>query len=243
MNDKKSLLALDELEKIAKTISLVAIPLIIAILGYVFQQSLKEKDVSKDYVELSITILTKADQSKIDPSIRSWAVDLLNQNSPTKLPDEVSLKLKSGDVNLLDMSGVIAAAASGSIAMSRDGLIAIGTEKGEILIWKSSTRQLLKIFMGHEGQVSSVSFSSDGMYLASGSSDKTIAIWDMIDLGKKISRIETHSITILGVAFSPDGKNLFSTSLEGDIQEWDWENGRMVMAHHLPRDFWKSVNK
>ncbi|KAA3612167.1 MAG: hypothetical protein DWQ05_19385 [Calditrichaeota bacterium] len=243
MEDKESRSMLDELEKIAKTLSLVAIPIIIAILGYVFQQSLKEKDVSKDYVELAIKILTETDQSKIDPSIRSWAVDLLNQNSPTELPDEVSVKLKTGDVSLFENPGAIAAASSGIMAMSSNGLIAIGTEKGEIQIWKSSTGQLLKIFMGHNDRISSIAFSPNSKYLSSGSWDNTIGVWDMDNLGAEVKKLETHSDVALGVAFSPDGKTLFSTMLGGTIQEWDFETGDLRIALRMPKDFWQSAKK
>jgi len=159
MENLSSLSKWDEWEKIAKTLSLVAIPIILAVLGYVFQQGLKEKYVSKDYVELAITILTKTDQSKVDPSIRSWAVDLLNQNSPTKFSEEVSRRLKAGDVSLTETLQAIVAGSSGGMAVSPDGKgIAVGGEDGSIRVWDGRTGALRAVLRGHEARVTSVSF-------------------------------------------------------------------------------------
>jgi len=74
---------LDKLEQIAKILSLIAIPVVVAIFGWLVQNSLSERSVKQEYVKLSISIL-KEPKDTIEPSVRDWAVDLLNQNSPTK---------------------------------------------------------------------------------------------------------------------------------------------------------------
>ncbi len=219
----------DEWEKIARTMSLVAIPVVLAVLGYFFQQSLKEKDVSKDYVELAITILTKTDQSKVDPSIRSWAVDLLNQNSPTKFPEEVSRRLKAGDVSLTETLEAIAAGSSGGMAVSPDGqMIAVGGEDGPIHVWNGRTSALIAVLKGHEARVSSVSFSPDGGHLASGSWDNSILIWDLTNPSTAPFKINGHEDGVIGVAFSPDGKTLYSRSFDGTVKLWDVTDGKIL---------------
>jgi len=67
-----------------------------------------------------------------------------------------------------------------SWAFSPDGsFMAVGDEKGHILIWSVSARKPLGTLEGHEAAVTSVRFSPDGKRLLSGSNDTTIVLWDI----------------------------------------------------------------
>jgi len=88
----------DLAERITRILSLLAIPVVIAIVGALIQSSLARRTVSQQYVQVAVSILTS--KEKLDPSLRSWAVDLLNDNSPTHLSEAVKLKLKEGSVTL-----------------------------------------------------------------------------------------------------------------------------------------------
>ena len=59
-------------------------------------------------------------------------------------------------------------------------------------------------FAQHNDFVTSVCFSPDGKYLASGSLDMSIIIWEL-DTKKEIFR-EYHKNSVYEVVFSPDGK-------------------------------------
>ena len=48
-----------------------------------------------------------------------------------------------------------------------------------IRIWEVSTGSLRREFKGHEGSVLALAFSPDSRYLASGSADTTVLIWDL----------------------------------------------------------------
>jgi hypothetical protein len=61
------------------------IPAVIAIGGWYIQNTATHQSISKDYVTLAISILEKP-KSKEDSGLRDWAVDLLSDNAPTKLP-------------------------------------------------------------------------------------------------------------------------------------------------------------
>ncbi|WBL75309.1 hypothetical protein I3J27_19870 [Bradyrhizobium xenonodulans] len=92
--------ALDAIERISRLASIAAIPIVLAVGGWIIQRQLQSQTISRDYVQLALTILQNPDQSKVPPELREWAVDLLNDNSPTKLNEKAMANLKSGTVIL-----------------------------------------------------------------------------------------------------------------------------------------------
>ena len=95
---------LDTIEKIARTLSIAAIPVVIAVGGWLIQRQLQDQTIRRDYVQLAVSILQNPNPSKVPPEIREWAVDLLNENSPTKLNTKAIQNLKSGAVTLSGFS-------------------------------------------------------------------------------------------------------------------------------------------
>lgn len=90
---------LDCIERIAKILSLIAVPVILAIGGWWIQGALSQRNVSKDYVTLAVSILSKP-QDDTDTELRAWAVDLLNANSPVPLNFSTAKKLTKGELRL-----------------------------------------------------------------------------------------------------------------------------------------------
>ena len=83
----------DTIERLARTLSIVAIPVVLAIGGWVIQQRIQNQAVSRDYVQLAVTILKEPETSKVDPDMRAWAVQLLNDNSPTRFTPKFTFLL------------------------------------------------------------------------------------------------------------------------------------------------------
>ena len=59
-----------------------------------------------------------------------------------------------------------------------DGMLASGGDDHTIRIWHGFAWRQLALLRGHEGGVGSLAFSRDGRFLVSGSSDKTVKVWD-----------------------------------------------------------------
>eukprot|EP00775_Hariotina_reticulata_P006700 gene6700-6923_t len=75
-----------------------------------------------------------------------------------------------------------------------------------------------------QGPVSGLAFSPTQPLLASCSWDKTVRTWDVYD-GKAQLEVLQHSNDVLAVAWRPDGKQLASATLDGQIYFWDAQEG------------------
>jgi len=94
-------------------------------------------------------------------------------------------------------------------------------------LWHISDESLQTLF-GHENMVVCVCFSPDGRYIASGSIDKTIKIWDS-KTGTLIKSFPTSDM-IFSLSFCPDGQQLASGDAGGNVKVWAVETGQQVMA-------------
>lgn len=99
----------------AQALAAISVPLLIAIGGYVVQTSVSEAQASVQYVSLAISILKEPAKTRDEP-LRAWAVNLLQENSPTKLTPELVTKLKSGDVTFAGLALSLSGTAAASVA-------------------------------------------------------------------------------------------------------------------------------
>ncbi|CAE7077521.1 unnamed protein product [Rhizoctonia solani] len=83
-------------------------------------------------------------------------------------------------------------------------------------------------FKGHTRDVYSVSFSSDGTRLVSGSYDKTIRVWDVEREVTIVGPLEGYTSAMRSAALSPDDAQIVSCSDGRAIQLWDARNGGSI---------------
>jgi len=147
--------------------------------------------------------------------------------------EQVLLGMQDGSLVLWDMvhrgykimvghSGAIKA-----VAIARDGLTALsGGEDRQVIYWDlgsaSEIRRLGSPTGGHSGVVRTVDISPDGELAVSGglagesiTNPGELILWDLAS-GSEIRRFEGHTNGIVAAQFTPDGREILSSS--GDME-------------------------
>jgi WD40 repeat protein len=75
--------------------------------------------------------------------------------------------------------------------------------------------------------VNSVAYSPDGRYIASGSRDNTIKLWDA-QSGRELRTLFGHTDGVDALQFSPDGRFIASGSSDTTIKIWEAGTGREI---------------
>ncbi|KAI0743145.1 hypothetical protein C8Q80DRAFT_1273690 [Daedaleopsis nitida] len=76
----------------------------------------------------------------------------------------------------------------------------------------------------HTGAITALAVSPDSKWVASGSDDKHIVLWDA-STQTLVRKQESHGEVVWDLAFSPDSERLASAGGEGRIMVWDVERG------------------
>ena len=109
-----------------------------------------------------------------------------------------------------------------AVAFHPDGtMIAVAQEWGA-RVFDLTRRQERATIKGHKGQVSSLAFSPDGRYLATGSWDGTVRLWDPLT-GAERQSYQWPTGKVYAVAYAPDGTRLAAAGSSGTVVVWDTE--------------------
>ena len=118
----------------------------------------------------------------------------------------------------------------GPLALSYwNNTIAVGSTHIDIVILDAITGSQIAVLSGHEEQVNSVAFSSDGTLLVSGSDDRTVNLWD-VQTGGVVRTFYNRNSKVRSVSISADCTRIVSGSNDNIIYLWDVEGGE---CHHI----------
>ena len=102
--------------------------------------------------------------------------------------------------------------------------LAVGSIYGDIIILDVITGSQTNTLSGHTAEVTSLTFSSDGKSLVSGSSDCTAKLWDM-QTGGVAKTFSGHTERVFSVSISPDFATIASGSQDKTIRLWNSQTG------------------
>jgi len=100
----------------------------------------------------------------------------------------------------------------GSLAQVNSTTIASGSSDGTIKLWDMTTLVCIKTIV-NGNPVNSVAATPDGQYLISGSDDGKVKVWS-VATGQCLHTLSHHSIWVLKVAVSPDGRFIASVGID-----------------------------
>ncbi len=126
-----------------------------------------------------------------------------------------------------------------AISFSPDGKTFVsGSQDGTLRMWDVGTGKHKQTITNRRATndqkvppipVSTVSFSLNGVTLASGHQDGSIYLWD-VATDKLQGTFIGHTDAISKVSFSPDGLTFASASMDGSIRLWDIATGQRKQA-------------
>jgi WD40 repeat protein/heme/copper-type cytochrome/quinol oxidase subunit 3 len=104
---------------------------------------------------------------------------------------------------------------------------------GEVRIWDAATVVELRQFSGHFDLIRDATYSPDGRFIVTASSDKTAQIWDAAT-GSSLRVLSGHSDIVNRATYSPDGRFIVTASSDGTARIWDAATGlslRVLSGH------------
>ena len=87
--------SLKKAESYAKIFSLIALPLLVAIGGWIVQHNVTANAIRGEYVKIAVQVLSENNDIR-DFTLRRWAADTLNHYSEVSFTAEELINLKEG---------------------------------------------------------------------------------------------------------------------------------------------------
>lgn len=142
-----------------------------------------------------------------------------------------------------DHTGKIPDTEEGKVAAAKERFLKAATIQGEVVerlvsasddftmfLWEPAkgTKHIARL-MGHQKQVNHVTFSPDGLLIASSAFDNHTKLWNARD-GKFINTLRGHVGPVYQCAFSPDSRLLVTGSKDTTLKVWDMKTHKLAVG-------------
>jgi WD40 repeat protein len=115
------------------------------------------------------------------------------------------------------------------IAVGGLDIMGTGGSDGAICFWDLSERDRIDTI---PTGVTSLAFDASGKYLAGGSIQNEICVWDA-ETREEIAVLKGHHERIGAVLFDKSGSKLLSASDDGSIRVWNWADNQLLLARQF----------
>jgi WD40 repeat protein len=119
-----------------------------------------------------------------------------------------------------------------ALRLSADGqTLIVGTghvgQSGQVILVRVSDWKVQSTYSGHTDAVYGASISNDGRWLAAGSYDRTVIVWDL-STGQQSLQLTGHNGAVYDLDFHPSSQALATASADQTIKLWHIPSGRLL---------------
>lgn len=119
-----------------------------------------------------------------------------------------------------------------ALRLSADGqMLIVGTghvgQSGQVNLVRVSDWMVHATYSGHTDAVYGASISNDGRWLATGSYDRTVIVWDL-STGQQSLRLTGHNGAVYDLDFHPSSQALATASADQTVKLWHVPSGRLL---------------
>ncbi|KAL1459539.1 hypothetical protein WDU94_011510 [Cyamophila willieti] len=143
--------------------------------------------------------------------------------------------LEMPDVNLIHSLSISESEITAvSFNVTGDWLALGCSDRGQLLVWEWQSETYVLKQQGHSNAVSSVAYSHDGQFIASGGEDGKVKLWN-VHTGFCFVTFSEHDSPVSAVHFSNTRKFVLSASVDGTVRAFDLTRYRNFRTFTTPR--------
>lgn len=95
---------------------------------------------------------------------------------------------------------------------------------------------------GHSGEVYCSRFDTRGEFIASGSADRSILLWNTYGDCENYAQLDGSKGAVLDIQWSGDSRSLYSACADGEVSTWDVRSGLRMRRHTGHNDIVNAVD-